>query len=168
MERVERRDLVPPLNASPRSTSQSLYAAPERPGPRSSSRALLCPFASRVRSTIPVNSLGSTPSVLDRLGRHVMPHMLINPKDRDPLEAGRVGISGLQHGSDRPSHRAPPVPSWRPTALTEACSRRICSIAHRHARAVSTTLGVAICSSCSTNDPTLQAARGRASVACAK
>jgi len=41
--------------------------------------------------------------------------------------------------------------------LTEACSRRICSIAHRHARTVSFALGAATCSSCSTNERTGQA-----------
>jgi len=38
--------------------------------------------------------------------------------------------------------------------LTEACSPRICSITHRHARVVSVALGAAIRSSCSTNEPT--------------
>ena len=44
-----------------------------------------------------------------------------------------------------------PVPSWRRIPFTEACSRRICSIAHRHARVVSDERGAAMPSSCSTN-----------------
>ena len=45
------------------------------------------------------------------------------------------------------------VPSWRAIPRTEACSRRICSMAHQQARTVNSPRGRATRSSCSTNVP---------------
>ena len=43
------------------------------------------------------------------------------------------------------------TPSCRASPWMEACSRRTCSITHRHARVVNSPRGRAICSSCSVN-----------------
>ena len=59
----------------------------------------------------PGQLLGATSPVLDGLGRHVVPHMLIDPEDHDADEPGRVGVSGLQQRADRLPTVRHPVPS---------------------------------------------------------
>ncbi|MEI2810954.1 MAG: hypothetical protein V9F00_12405 [Nocardioides sp.] len=56
----------------------------------------------------PGQLLGAAPAVLDRLGRHVVPHVLVDPEDGHPVEAGRVLVHRLQQRLDRLPHRAPP------------------------------------------------------------
>lgn len=76
----------------------------------------------------------------------------------DGGEPGGVGVGRGEQRTDRLPDRAPPgAESWQRSPLTEACSRRICSIAHRQARVVSLARGAATRSSCSTNVVTGQA-----------
>jgi len=55
----------------------------------------------------PGQLLGAAPAVLDRLGAHVVPNVLVDTQPGDILEPGRVGVRGLQQRLDRGPHRAP-------------------------------------------------------------
>ena len=83
------------------------------------------------------------PAVLDGLGRHVMPHMLIDPEDPHALKAGDI-LGGLaQQGLDRVPPHCSSCPVGGGPPSTEACLRRICSIALWHARTARRALAVA-------------------------
>ena len=64
-----------------------------------------------------------------------------------PASSGKTGSHTVRQ----------PVPNCRRRPLTEACSRRSCSIAHRQALVVSVARGAATRSSCPTNVVTGQA-----------
>ena len=105
----------------------------------------------------PGELLRAAAAVLDRLGGDVVPDVLVDAEHLDTCEAGRVGVRGSQ---DSQTVRQP-VPSWRRRPLTEACSRRSWSIAHRQARVVSLARGAATRSSCSMNVVTGQVGSGQ-------
>jgi hypothetical protein len=70
-----------------------LVGLPGAAGTRSSSRARgvsACVIPGEVDH--PGQLLRAAPARLDRLGRHVMPHVLVDPKDDHALEPGQVGV----------------------------------------------------------------------------
>jgi hypothetical protein len=157
VERVEGGDLDPGPERLTTVTEPGLVGLTgaarhevEKPGPYDQV-AILVPMEGQVHH--PRQLVRPAPTVLGRLGRHVVPHVLVNAQDPHAAEAGVVVGSPLQHGFTESHTALQLVPSWRRIPLTEACSRRICSMAHRHALTVSLALGVAIRSSRSMNDP---------------
>jgi len=89
--------------------------------------------------------LRTPPTVFDRLGRHLVLHVFIHAaQNGDVLKRSASLLAFSSSGLTASQTVLHPVPSWRRTPLTEACSRRICSITHRHARVVSVAVGAAI------------------------
>ena len=56
----------------------------------------------------PGQLLRPPPAVLDGLGRHVVPHVLVDTQHGHPLEPGEILVGRLQQRLDRVPHRAPP------------------------------------------------------------
>jgi hypothetical protein len=81
------------------------------------------------------------------------------PANRVSSSAARARIGWIERHTVRHV-----VPSCRASPEIEACSRRNCSIAHQHARAVSNARGAATCGSCSVNIPVGQAGSGQVQV----
>jgi hypothetical protein len=135
--------------------------APDTAVRPTSRRALTRPLASRVRSTIPVNSFGP------RLRASTWCHTCsstpreVTPAERDSW-AARRSSSGLiaRHSvfHDVPSRRARP---W-----IVACSRRSCPIAHAIARVVIDPRAATRFGTCSANVPRSQSGSGQRHMRC--
>ena len=118
------------------------------------------PWASRVKSTIPVSYFGprppSTIGLVDTWCHTCSstPRVVtFSKRDSSAAAAARFGsieVNTVRHV----------VPSRRANPCTEACSPPSSAIAHRHARAVNRPRGRATASSCSTNAPIGHAGSG--------
>ena len=121
-----------------------------------SSRALVRPWTSRVRSTMPVSSFGPRPPA--SMGFVDTWCQMCSSTPSTLTSSKRAGSASAASSSGRMLSQTvrQPVPSCRRMPLTDACSRRICSIAHHAARVVSFDRGAATDSSCSRNVTTGQ------------
>jgi len=147
---------TPSRNSSPRSSSQSLYAFPDRPGTRSSSRALGVPSSPGVRSTMPVNCFGPRPP--SAIGNSLTwchtcssTPSSSTPRRLTPVNRDSSSAMTCSNGSMQAHTVFQVVPSCRAIPRMEACSRRIWLIAHQHALLVSNARGGATSGSCSVN-----------------
>ena len=116
------RSATPARNASPRSVQPGLVRLPGAAGDQvqqpSPDAAVL--IAGQVDH--PGQLLRAAPAVLDRLGRHVVPHVLVDPEDGDARRSGTrprrpaaaaAGSSSTPCASRCPSWRRDPVDARR-------------------------------------------------------
>ena len=125
--------LTPDRNACPRSVSHSSTPHPCGRGPGPAAE----PGCGRAQVHHPGQLLRAATAVLDRLGRHVVPHVLTHRQGGTPSK--RVGSAAASYGTGLMLVHTVfhVVPSWGASPRTEACSGRIWAIARRRARGVS-------------------------------